>query len=53
MAYGLLLFCSWALGLLYVWRQGEFMNLPEDPTLLRNMPYFRKRSSGRQSVVPK
>lgn len=40
--YGLVLFVSWAAGLAYVWRQGEFMNLPEDPTLLRNMLYFRK-----------
>jgi hypothetical protein len=52
-AYGLLLFCSWALGLLYVWRQGEFMNMPEDPTLLRNMLYFRKPSSARQGEAPK
>lgn len=43
--YGMLLFITWAAGLLYVWRQGEFLNLPKDPSLLRNMVYFR-RSSG-------
>lgn len=40
--YGTILFLVWSAGLLYVWRQGEFMNLPTDPTLLRNMMYFRR-----------
>jgi len=44
--YGVVLFCTWAAGLVYVWRQGEFMNLPDDPTLLRNMIYFRKVRKG-------
>jgi len=51
--FGILLFCSWALGLAYVWRQGEFMNLPEDPTLLRNMLYFRKDSNKPRSADSK
>lgn len=39
--YGVVLLSLWALGLWYVWRMGEFMNLPQDPTLLRNMAYFK------------
>jgi hypothetical protein len=39
--FGSLLFGLWALGICYVIAQREFMNLPEDPTLLRNMRYFK------------
>jgi hypothetical protein len=49
-AYGVLLLAVWASGLLYVWRQREFMNLPDDPTLLRNMMYFRRPSSEAPAV---
>lgn len=40
--YGLALLGLWIAGLVYVWRQGEFFLLPEDPSLLRNMVYFPK-----------
>ncbi len=40
--YGVALFALWASGLFSVYKKKEFMNLPEDPTLLRNMVYFRK-----------
>jgi hypothetical protein len=40
--YGVILLALWLAGLIYVWRQKEFMNLPEDPTLLRNMRYFKR-----------
>lgn len=41
--YGILLLVLWASGVAYVYREKEFMNLPDDPTLLRNMLYFRER----------
>ena len=41
--YGMVLFVLWAGGLYYVYKCKEFMNLPDDPTLLRNMLYFRKQ----------
>ena len=41
--YAVVLFVLWAGGLYYVVRAREFMNLPDDPTLLRNMLYFRKQ----------
>lgn len=41
--YGVVLFLLWGAGILYVYRAKEFMNLPNDPTLLRNMIYFRER----------
>jgi hypothetical protein len=41
-AHGSVLFLVWAAGLVYVWRQGEFMAMPDDPSLLRNMLYFKK-----------
>lgn len=41
--YAALLLLLWAGGLYYVIRAKEFMMLPADPTLLRNMLYFRKR----------
>ena len=40
--YGLVLLLLWIAGLTYVSRQGEFLRLPEDPSLLRNMVYFPK-----------
>jgi hypothetical protein len=40
--YGLALLGLWIAGLIYVWRRGEFLHLPEDPSLLRNMVYFPK-----------
>jgi hypothetical protein len=40
--FGSVLFLCWMAGLIYVWKRGEFMNLPDDPTLLRNMLYFRR-----------
>lgn len=42
--YGTVLLITWLVGLAYVWRQGEFMMLPDDPTLLRNLPYFSSKS---------
>jgi len=47
--YGSLLFVLWALGLAHVWRQKEFMNLPQDPSLLRNMMYFRRSANCKES----
>jgi hypothetical protein len=41
-AYGLILLGLWIAGLTYVARQGEFFELPQDPSLLRNMVYFPK-----------
>jgi hypothetical protein len=50
--YGALLFATWFIGLVYVWRQGEFMNLPDDPTLLRNLPYMSQTASqGKPEVI--
>lgn len=43
--FGFLLFVSWAAGLLYVYRKGHFMEVPQDPTLLRNMMYFKNFTS--------
>src|SRR5262249_833626 len=40
--YGLALFTAWPLALLYVWRKGLLLERPADPSLLRNMIYFRK-----------
>jgi hypothetical protein len=40
--YGVLLFCLWLGGIVYVARRGKFLQLPEDPSLLRNMVYFPK-----------
>lgn len=40
--YGVALLGLWLAGLAYVWRQGQFFQLPEDPSLLRNMVYFPK-----------
>lgn len=40
--FGSLLFVLWLSGIVYVYRAKEFMNMPDDPTLLRNMLYFRK-----------
>jgi hypothetical protein len=37
--YGLVLFSLWIAGLVYVRRQGRFLALPNDPTLLRNIVY--------------
>ena len=39
--YAVVLLVLWVGGLYYVARAKEFMILPEDPTLLRNMLYFR------------
>ncbi|MBI3560346.1 MAG: hypothetical protein HY080_01320 [Gammaproteobacteria bacterium] len=41
--YGTILFIFWAFGIFLVYREREFMNLPDDPSLLRNMIYFRKQ----------
>jgi hypothetical protein len=41
-AYGLALLGLWLAGLAYVARRGAFFQLPEDPSLLRNMVYFPK-----------
>lgn len=41
--FGSLLFLLWASGIFYVYKSKEFMKLPDDPTLLRNMLYFRER----------
>ena len=38
--YGLVLLLVWLMGLRFVYRQGKFFALPEDPSLLRNMIYF-------------
>lgn len=40
--FGAVLFFGWVAGLFYVYRKGEFLNMPDDPTLLRNMTYFKK-----------
>src|SRR5262249_40042452 len=40
--YGLALLGLWLAGLAYVARRGAFLELPEDPSLLRNMVYFPK-----------
>lgn len=45
--YGVVLFVLWGIGVLYVARKGEFFVLPDDPTLLRNMVYFAKKSTRR------
>lgn len=45
-AYGLVLLVLWISGLVYVARQGAFFQLPEDPSLLRNMVYFGKLRGG-------
>jgi hypothetical protein len=44
--YGLALLALWIAGLVYVWRRGEFLHLPKDPSLLRNMVYFPKLRVG-------
>jgi hypothetical protein len=41
-AHGTVLFILWASGLIFVYRKGQFFEMPEDPTLLRNMTYFKK-----------
>jgi hypothetical protein len=38
--YGLALLGLWLAGLVYVARRGAFLELPSDPSLLRNMVYF-------------
>ncbi|MCX6119630.1 MAG: hypothetical protein NT027_18995 [Proteobacteria bacterium] len=38
--YGVLLLILWSLGILFVWKRGHFMSLPDDPSLLRNMTYY-------------
>lgn len=49
--YGLALLALWIAGLIFVARRGAFFQLPEDPSLLRNMVYFGKlRVSGRGSI---
>ena len=40
--YGTGLFAAWILGIFYVWRKGLLREHPADPSLLRNMVYFRK-----------
>jgi hypothetical protein len=40
--YGVTLLALWSAGLWYVARKGAFLQLPEDPSLLRNMVYFPK-----------
>src|SRR5262249_44829768 len=40
--YGVCLLGLWIAGLVHVARQGEFFQLPPDPSLLRNMVYFPK-----------
>lgn len=39
-AYGVALLLAWIAGLAHVYRKGKFFELPEDPSLLRNMVYF-------------
>lgn len=41
-SYGLLLFFIWTAGLIFVYKKGKFFDLPDDPSLLRNMTYFGK-----------
>jgi hypothetical protein len=41
-AYGITLLMLWSAGLWYVAKKGAFLQLPEDPSLLRNMIYFPK-----------
>lgn len=45
--YGVVLFVLWAIGIYKVYKKGEFFNLPEDPTLLRNMTYFSDKGTRR------
>ena len=45
--YGITLFVLWFIGILGVIRKGEFFNLPDNPTLLRNMIYFINGNSRR------
>lgn len=45
--YGLILLVLWAIGVFRVYKKGEFFNLPNDPTLLRNMIYFTKKGTRR------
>lgn len=45
--YGAALLALWGAGLIYIRRNGKFLSLPDDPTLLRNMVYFpRLRVAG-------
>ncbi len=46
--YGTVLFIIWLAGILYVIQKKEFMNLPEDPSLLRNMIYFRQQGRNKE-----
>lgn len=45
--YGLVLFALWAIGIIRVCSKGEFFSFPEDPTLLRNMAYFKGKGTRR------
>jgi hypothetical protein len=40
--YGVVLLMLWGAGLWYVTKKGALLQLPEDPSLLRNMVYFPK-----------
>jgi hypothetical protein len=39
-AYGVVMLVLWIAGLVHIARRGAFFQLPEDPSLLRNMVYF-------------
>jgi len=41
--YGVTLFVFWATGIFYVWRKRQFMVVPTNPSLLRNMMYFESK----------
>lgn len=41
-AYGAVLLVAWLCGIFYVLRKGSLLIRPRDPSLLRNMVYFRK-----------
>lgn len=50
--YGTILLGLWSAGLYYIGRKGKFLQLPQDPSLLRNMVYFpRLRVSGEPGGV--
>lgn len=42
--FGIVLFLAWLAGLIFVYRKNRFMELPDDPTLLRNMMYFKDKT---------
>jgi hypothetical protein len=46
LCYGTVLLGLWGAGLYYVARNGKFLALPADPSLLRNMVYFPKLHVG-------